>query len=200
MKPGGKAEVSSDTKQRFPLAQAQVTAKELIYQLEGFCERIKIAGSVRRGKPNVGDIEVLVIPEMKVRDSGDLFGTEVWQSALDPALESMVASGVLEYRKTKTGSIMNGDKIKLLRHMAYGIPVDVFVTTAESWWNYLVCRTGPAESNKMIATRAKGMGLKWEPYSSGFLVRDTGERIICRSEREVFDTVDLPYKDPGVRR
>jgi hypothetical protein len=28
-----------------------------------------------------------------------------------------------------------------------GIPVDLFAATEDNWWNYLVCRTGPADSN-----------------------------------------------------
>ncbi len=184
------------TKQRFPLAAAQDVARDLVRNLSGACRRIKIAGSVRRGKPDVGDIEILAIPVMGMTDSGDLFGTPRPFSKLDLRLQNLVNKGILEYRKTKIGTVVNGEKIKLFRDLASGIPVDVFVTNEASWWNYLVCRTGPKKLNTMIAMRAKKMGLKWEPYSSGFLVPETGQRIICRSEREVFETVDLPYWNP----
>ena len=39
---------------------------------------------------------------------------------------------------------------------ASGIPVDFFATTEEAWFNYLVCRTGPAELNTRIASAASG--------------------------------------------
>jgi DNA polymerase/3'-5' exonuclease PolX len=189
------AEVKTETKKRFPLAQAQGLAQDLLKRLSGACHTIKIAGSVRRWKPWVGDVEVLAIPAFGKKNSGDLFGTPETVSLLDQRLEHLVSEGILEYRKNKKGSLTKGEKIKLFRDLETGIPVDVFTTTEESWWNYLVCRTGPKESNEAIAKRARTMGLKWEPYSSGFRVLETGVRIVCRSEREVFETVDLPYRN-----
>jgi DNA polymerase/3'-5' exonuclease PolX len=38
------------------------------------CERIEIAGSLRRGKPNVGDIEIFYVPRIgQVQVLGELF-------------------------------------------------------------------------------------------------------------------------------
>lgn len=191
--------MSSDTKQRFPLALAQEVTRDLLKRLHGACKRIQIAGSVRRKKPDVGDIEILAIPIMGTTDSGDLFGTPKEISMLDLRLEALVKDGVFEFRKTVLDTIVNGPKIKLFRDLASGIPVDVFTATEENWWNYLVCRTGPAKSNIDICNRAITMGLKWEPYSSGFLIPVTGERVTCRSEQGVFDTVDMVYKNPENR-
>lgn len=186
--------MSTATKQRFPLEAARRRGIDLMGWLEGYCERVKIAGSVRRGKAEVGDVELLVIPSFTTERN--LFSTQRGTSRTDRRLEVLVDTGVLEYRKSKVGNVTNGEKIKLFRDLESGIPIDIFITDEDSWYNYLVCRTGPADSNINIAKRAKAMGLKWEPYSSGFLDRASGRRIVCKSEREVFDTVELPYRDP----
>ena len=48
-------------KQRWPAAIARKVADELVEALTPRCEQICIAGSLRRGKPDVGDIEILYI-------------------------------------------------------------------------------------------------------------------------------------------
>ncbi|MBU2597552.1 MAG: hypothetical protein KJ757_08345 [Planctomycetes bacterium] len=45
------------------LQKAKAIAEELKSLLEPACERITIAGSIRRQKPDVGDIELLCIPK-----------------------------------------------------------------------------------------------------------------------------------------
>ncbi len=185
---------------RFDLEDAWQVAGGIVMDMEPATERIQIAGSIRRKKPDVGDIEILVIPKTFQESTGDLFGTTKTASCLDGDIAGLIDKGVLDFRLNAKGSIIDGEKIKLLRHVDSGIPLDIFTTNEASWWNYMVCRTGPKESNVKIATRAKEMGMKWEPYSSGFLIRDTDSRIVCHSEREVFDAVELPYLPPEERK
>ena len=59
------------TKPRFPLPLAEVTGESLIRMLAGTCERIDMAGSVRRKVFEVGAIELLCIPKA---GAVDLFG------------------------------------------------------------------------------------------------------------------------------
>ncbi len=84
---------------------------------------------------------------------------------------------------------MWGEKNKLAVHVASGVPVDLFAATEANWFNYLVCRTGPGESNIAIASAAKAMGWQWHPYGTGFS-RPVGlgtEGRAVASEREVFE-------------
>ena len=50
----------------------RAVADQLVDLLEPYCERIQIAGSVRRKKPYVKDIELLCVS--KVTSSPDMFG------------------------------------------------------------------------------------------------------------------------------
>lgn len=178
------------------MAVAQSVGSDLLTHFNEWTTRIKIAGSVRRKKPEVGDLELLIIPMLGIRPGGNLFNRSETYSLTDERIELLVQDGWLEFRETKAGNTVNGPKIKLLRDPDTGIPVDIFITNEKSWHNYLVCRTGPKESNLAIAKRAREMGLKWEPYSSGFRDLSSKSRIVCNSEREVFDTVELPYTNP----
>ncbi|MBA7555427.1 hypothetical protein ES705_48089 [subsurface metagenome] len=169
------------------LKKAKAIADELVELLRLACERLVVAGSIRRRKPDVGDIELLCIPK---------FVEGVDQ--LDQKLKWLIGTHVLEYRPNKKGSIVYGPKNKLLRHADSDIGVDIFSTDEECWWVALVVRTGPKESNIAIATTAQKRGWRLRAYGAGF---DTPEGLIrCKSERDVFELVGLPYKEPRERR
>lgn len=185
-------------KPKFPLADAQVIAAELIAHLGDFAEKIEIAGSIRRKKAQVGDIELLYIPIMGEQDSGDLLGTLEPINYFDLALNTLEEAGILERRINIKGSETFGEKNKLMRHVESGIPVDFFATNEASWHNYLVCRTGGAESNKAIATAALQRGIKWNPYGAGFTKKDGGI-IPVYAESQAFTFVGLPYLQPDER-
>lgn len=118
----------SDRK-KFPAADAMRIAEFLKASLEPYCERIVIAGSLRRGKPAVGDIELLLIPKYENRPDG-LFDTKPVDLA-DEALSRMLAGGKIKKRPNKTGVFTWGAQNKLGIHVETGIPVDFFSVLPE---------------------------------------------------------------------
>ena len=168
------------------LEKAREIARTLKGLLESSCERIEIAGSIRRCKPEVGDIELLCIP--KFVDGVDVLGRE---------LSNMVFLGILALRLSKQGRRTYGPKNKLMVHVESGIGVDVFSTTEECWPVALVVRTGGKQTNIRISMAAQEKGYQFRTYSSGFTTPQ-GE-IVCRSEREVFEAVGLPWQEPWER-
>lgn len=188
-------------KQRFPLALAVRVGEELIGALAPGCDQIILAGSVRRRKPYVGDIEIVYVPKIVERvDPNNMFGT-ITVDVVDDYIAALERVGAITRRLNKNGQQTFGPKNKLMRHVASGIPVDLFATSAASWWNYLVCRTGPSASNIEIAAAAKARGWRWTPYAAGFAVAaGLGERTIAvHNERQVFELVGLPYREPWER-
>lgn len=193
---------SSSTK--FLYADAMPIAKRFVQFLERHCTRIVIAGSLRRQKQLVSDIEILFISKItSAPDPQDLFGDRKIQvSAAGLAIDALLASGVLEKRQNTRGSETWGPLNKLGRHVASGIPVDLFETTEDKWWNALVVRTGPKELNKKIAGAALGMGWEWHAYGNGFTRGDgksSIDRFVAKSEHDVFQHVGLPYQEPKDR-
>jgi len=185
-------------KRKWPLELAQLVAEELVALMNGSCDRIQIVGSVRRKKKEVGDVEVLYIPKWKKKEfATDLFGEELTNEATEKVL-SLEADGILARRKTeKKGSIIFGEWNKLMVHPATGVPVDLFSTTEECWWNSLVCRTGGAKTNTMISMAAIKRGLKWNNNGPGFTSADS--IIPTYSEEDVFKIVGMQYWPPERR-
>jgi DNA polymerase/3'-5' exonuclease PolX len=192
---------ASVAKQKFPADRAFVAAKEIVDHLAPACEKIQIAGSLRRRKSFVGDIEILYVPKKK--PLFDLLQEVEREIPLpDLVIARLVgAERVLEKRKNTKGAEAFGDHIKLMRHIDSGIPVDLFACAPESWFNYLVCRTGGAQSNTRIAGLAKARGYKWKPYSPGFVdLNDPDETPIpMDSEEAVFRFVGLKFEQPWER-
>ena len=188
---------------RYPRAIALQPAREICRALQPVCERLIVAGSLRRGKPEVKDVEILYIPRRAIRTDPDDFFSLKDVSLADEALDNLITRGILRQRRNARGSVVYGPRNKLALHRFTGVPVDLFSTTEESWFNYLVCRTGPAELNVLIARRAQERGWTWKPYSKGFLRTDPltqmEEWFTVTSEADVFTFVRLPFLPPSQR-
>lgn len=170
------------------LERAQKIADELLRLLGLACEKIVVAGSIRRQKAEVGDIELLCIPKY-------IAGVD----QLDKEIGALFIQRILAFRRNKRGSIVYGPKNKLLLHRGSGIGVDIFSTTEECWPVALVVRTGGERTNKEIASRALERGMRFHAYGRGFTQAD-GSELICQSEADVFSAVGLAYKEPWERR
>ena len=175
-------------KKRFSLEIAALIGENLKSQLESSCDRVEIVGSIRRKKPEVGDIELLCIP--KVND----FGLDL----LDRKLHEVIATDILDYRLNERGSRVYGKSNKLLVHKESGIPIDIFSTNADCWWVSMVIRTGSAQNNIMLAETARRKGWKLLAYGAGYQDEE-GNMIKCNSETEVFNLVGLQYMEPERR-
>lgn len=185
-------------KPKFPRAAALEVARQLAVLLRPLSEpnRLICAGSLRRRKQAVGDVELLYVPRFNTERDG-LFDTRQ-VNLVDRLLEELIAAGVLSKRRNSVGSEVWGEKNKLARHVVSGIPVDFFAANDANWFNYLVCRTGSAESNVRIASAAQKKGWKWNPYGAGFTDQN-GTVVPVRSERQVFELAGLEYLEPWER-
>ena len=200
---------TQELKRRWPRAEALVVASELVAAMQPGCSRIVIAGSIRRERPTVGDVEILYVPSItEDPDREDMFRTRKFNLA-DEIIEQLEGSGVLARRKNKLGSEMFGPKNKLMVHVPSGIPVDLFSTTEENWWVSLVVRTGSKETNLRLTTGAIKLGRTLKAYGPGVEMIDphtidgsfyrAGEMIHATSERDVFRLCGVEYLEPNQR-
>jgi DNA polymerase/3'-5' exonuclease PolX len=188
---------------RFPLSRAANLARKFIEVLTPHCYQIEIVGSIRRQKPFVKDIELLLVSRPgAIKDPNDFFDHSIPRLAAAIALEQLLKDGIIEKRPNVKGHISWGDENKLARHVKSGIPVDFFFTTRAKWFNSLVVRTGPKQSNQAIAQAAIDKGWHWHAYGDGF-TRNGGKNAIDRhpveSEADCFHFVQLPYLKPEKR-
>lgn len=172
------------------------------------CERMCAVGGYRRGKREMKDLELLYIPRIAARvDGADLFGAERETNLTEALWAELLAAGVLDKRLKITGAVSAwGEENKHARHVASGLPLDLFAATAENWVNRLVVTTGSAAHNIRIAETARKLGWEWEVYDAGFVplggtwAKCAKTRRTMRSEHEVFEFVKMPYLRPEERR
>lgn len=190
------------SKIKHPRAKALEVARELTAALRELCEpeRFIFAGSLRRLKPEVGDIELVYIPLIEPRpDPEDLLGRVIPTNLFDEQLNAWLKAGVISKRVGPKGGNSWGESNKLAVHTASGIGVDFFQANKRNFWTLLVCRTGSAEHNTRVCNAAMERGQKWNPYR-GFEDRVTGDLLfVPESEEALFQHVRLPFLPPKER-
>jgi len=194
-----------------PLAQAKAMAEQLRDNLSPYCERIMVAGSIRRGKPTIGDIELVCIPKSIVTQ-GDLFALPVGQgpNQLDQALDSLVAQQIL-IRGNKQGPAHKKFHNNTT-DPARRIQLNLFMTTPEKWPVILAIRTGSSRFSQQLVvpqnqkTRDGLSGLLKPGYRIGQEYRGrlwharTGKLVRLTSERQLFDNYILGgWREPERR-
>lgn len=132
------------------LKKARLIADGIVTRLRLWCERIEIAGSSRREKPEVGDIEICAIPK-KIKC--DFFGG----LAYDPGFNKAV------FRLGTPIKGMLGEDFKYaqleINHLYGKINLDLFVLTPDNWGWLFAVRTGSADfSHNVLAKGWAKMG------------------------------------------
>lgn len=131
----------SQSDRKLPLADAVKVACRIIDMIAPACDRIEVAGSVRRRKPEVGDIEIVAIA---ARDH-DLFG-EPRGSRLDPVLDRLAREGVLS-------PIRGGERYKQFVVPDAGCKLDLFLCDPATWGVIFTLRTGSAGFSHQLVTQ-----------------------------------------------
>lgn len=179
------------------LKDAHPVALAIAEMLEDACERVEIAGSVRRGKWEVGDIEVVCIS--KIGSTTDLFGEIATNFfALDILMDNLVAEGVFDKRRKANGHLAGfGPQNKLVVHVESGIPVDIFSSNEKTWGLSLLVRTGPAEFNIAVMERLRKKGLRGHVTKP--IEDHRGRELSCATEKEVFALLGCEWIPPELR-
>lgn len=177
-------------KQRRPLAEMQAAAAELVAELAPYCERIEIAGSIRRRCAEVADVEIVAVPRLEP-DPGALFGD---RDALDAYTRAQVAGGRWRGRPNINGVLALGERHKRLD--AGGVALDLFIVLPPaSWGAQLLIRTGPAEYSKAMMVAAQRCGLR---FDRGALWCGVA-RLDAETEADVLAAIGERYIEPEAR-
>ena len=139
------------------LGPARNLAAKLIISLKPACQRIRIAGSIRRKKPMVGDIEIVAIPRYRPKNgsmTNFLTGEIETESLLDSWLETLLADkpNLRPHPQTCWGPRNKRFQVCIDRATDQWLTVDLFITTAEIWGLTYLLRTGPADFSKRVVT------------------------------------------------
>lgn len=187
-------------KVRLPWHEAERIAQEHLALLEPACERIVVAGSVRRRKPWCGDVELLAIPKT-APGQFDLFGAPTGEvSLLDELIARLLADGTLSLRADKNGRTAAGGKYKRLWCRGGLFPLDLFICGRDNWGILLLIRTGSSGfSHHVVTPRLQGGAMPTGMRAEGgrLWLRDTP--LETPTEPETFRLLELPYLEPERR-
>ena len=163
--------------QRMTWADADRFAQEIRDWMRGAkgVEKIEVAGSYRRGKDTIGDLDFLV-----VSSKGEIV---MDRFAAFPETAGVIARG----------------PTKVAIRLADGLQVDMRVVPAESFGAALQYFTGSKDHNIILRGRAKDSGLKINEYGV-FRVDGKKEQLVAgRTEKDVYATLNLPWIPPELR-
>ncbi|MDD5700629.1 MAG: hypothetical protein PHU23_01150 [Dehalococcoidales bacterium] len=156
-------------------------ASQIVNRLSPYCSRIEIAGSIRRKRPFVNDIDLVCIPSNQ---------------------------GSFAYQLQQLGSIKMGGQ-KIIRVQRPDIDLDIYIATLETWATLLLIRTGSKEHNIYLCKRALSLGMKLHADGRGLerclagqgyeVDNATTSKIDCETEESIFQALGLKYMRPEDR-
>ena len=156
----------------FLLGRSLPVARGICEALSGVAERVAYAGSLRRMKESVHDVDILAASDDPER-------------IMKSFLATSDLARVLVHGSTKTSVLMRGD-----------LQVDLRVVEPASWGAALAYFTGSKSHNIRLRERAIKRGLKLNEYG----LFDNGDKIVAAIEEEdVYRALDLPFIPPVLR-
>ncbi|HHD10929.1 MAG TPA: DNA polymerase/3'-5' exonuclease PolX [Deltaproteobacteria bacterium] len=164
--------------QRFRLSVAYPYARGYVEYIKemGHISQIEIAGSLRRWKDTIGDVDILVTCNKKGA------AMDVMEHFVSyPDVREVLAKG-----ETKSSVVLN-----------VGLQVDLRVLSEDSFGAALQYFTGSKAHNIALRDRAKKLGLKISEY--GVFKEKTGKKVAGRTEEEVYRAVGLVWIPPEIR-
>jgi len=170
----GLDEIGEET--RWLLAKMEPIVASLVDYLDGpdAVEQVDVAGSYRRRKETVGDLDVLVL------------------SADGPT----VMDHFTDYEDV--GEVRSQGETRSTVELTSGVQVDLRVVPPESYGAALMYFTGSKAHNVALRDRALEAGLTINEYGV-FRDDDDEERVAGETEAEIYDLFDLPFIVPELR-
>jgi DNA polymerase (family 10) len=175
-------EIMRGLDKRAPLNVASQIADRIVAVIGAVpgCERCQFAGSLRRFRETVGDIDILAA----AADSAPLMAAFIAM----PEVTSVVASG-----ETKTSVRISTEQVG---HPG-SIQVDLRVVQAQSWGAAMQYFTGSQAHN--VATREIAVRKKLKLSEYGLFEVESGNLLVSATEEEVYERLGLDWVPPPMR-
>jgi DNA polymerase (family 10) len=176
-------EVFKKSAGRFHIDVAEEEAEKLVSYIGGIgkpIETITPAGSLRRGKETVGDLDLLVT---------------LAPGKHTPKNIESISEHILRYPEIDQTLAQGENKVSFV--LKTGLQVDVRLLEKASFGAALLYFTGSKEHNVALRGRANKMGYTLNEYALATL---KGERpVASRSEEEIYAKLGLDYVPPELR-
>jgi len=168
---------------RFRIDKAEAAAEELIAFIKEYgkgVESITPAGSLRRGRETVGDLDLLLI----------LSEGHTSQKKIDA-----IAEHILKFPRIAQTLAHGENKVSVT--LESGLQVDVRLLEKECFGAALLYFTGSKEHNVALRGRANDMGYTLNEYALATLKAE--KPVARRTEEEIYAKLKLDYIPPELR-
>ena len=161
---------AKDNFEKTSLSDSLIVVNQLIESLNHLCLKTHISGSIRRQKPEIGDIDVVVIPInledfiLKIKD-------------------------IIDFDYGGTKKIFGLFKER---------PINIFLSDENSFGACLYQTTGPAMYNIRQRAKVKKIGYKLNEY--GLFNSETGEKLAGNTEESIFEFLEWSFREPNFRK
>ena len=159
--------------ERVPLKVAIVSANKIVSNLKKYTNKITVAGSIRRKKSTVRDIDILATSKNP-------------NKAMDTFTKMREVVRVLGHGTTKSTIVLKN-----------GIQSDLRIVPEKSYGAALSYFTGSKEHNVKLRQIAIRKGCKLSEY--GLFDRKTNKFITGKTEKDIYKALDLDYVPPEKR-
>lgn len=203
--------MSTNVYKIFPIEEAKKIADILMQKIAPTCEIALIAGSLRRQKLEIGDIEIVCVPKKQKIGNVDLWGNDTRKEIVSVDFVEVV---------NKLGKILKGSPHGRMMQveLPQRIVLDLFMPQPVDYWRIFAIRTGSRDYSQQ--TIAKGWlkrgwcgtadGLRLQSQCEAIKLLDGKTKWVCNvknptlppvwgSEKEFFEWMGVQYLPPHVR-
>lgn len=181
------------------LHPAMTLAERIQWALGPLCQKCEIAGSIRRARPEVNDIDLVILPR-----AGQIEQIKARCRQRCRVIRDGDQNFIVAIRQP------DHSEFQLDIFFAHGGKADLLEPQPGNFGSLLLCRTGSKEHNIQIAQRAKAQDMKWNPYqgllaggSWEFDGQDSvyrgGKIIASETEEQIFEALGMKWIAPAYR-
>ena len=169
--------MGKDSQKRILLKDAEKIGNQVLNQIKQipFIHHVELAGSLRRKKETIGDIDIIITADEKN-----------WKKIIQKIIVLPLVETVIVAGRTKASMLLKEKKIQ----------VDVRIVHDNEFGSAMLYFTGSKEHNVKLRTMAKEMGFKINEYG---LFNNKNERLAGETEQEMYQALGLKYIPPEKR-
>ena len=165
------------------LEEATTLADQIVYSIWHLCdpEHIMVVGSIRRKRPEVHDIDIVLVPQ-----------SWMWNTIIQSLKNNM------EARVVEAGQELVRLRVpsqNIVTTQPY-VQVDIYRARPETWGVLLLIRTGSIQHNIMLCSRAQHIRMMLSAAKG--VIKD-GKVIASRTEEEIFKALNMDFVEPEKR-
>lgn len=148
---------------------AEGVANEFVKNISPFCKKLLVVGSIRRERPVVNDIDIVILPR-------DLYNLKRVLFRIGKIIKQGEKLIEIDYRREQ---------------------VDLYVADENTFETLVLIRTGSMQHNIKLCSIAKGKG--WKLRADGVGLVDNMGEIIANTEKEILIKLLGEYVEPKQR-